>query len=169
MKELTTLTYNCSILNGQLFVPNRAQMQADFKEIKDCEKLLMIIKPEGEEKTSAQIRAFHGPILDQIQSWEMACNGRYKTKDRIKHELKEAFLQKKRRYWSDGSPVIIRIQHPEKKNVTMDWHMEEVPSLSTLTKNQMREFFDAIRDYYLHQHGLDIEIGYNSSFPKEVY
>lgn len=89
----------------------------------------------------------------------MGMNAIYKTKDRIKHELKEQFLTKQRRYWSDGSPVIIRIKHPEKKGVFMEWHMEEVPSLAKLTKNQMREFFDSIRDYYLHTHGLDIQIG----------
>lgn len=139
-------------------------MQRDFKEIGDCENVQLIIKPEGDEKTSAQIRAFHGPILEQIQSWEMATNGIYKTKDRIKHDLKERFLQKKRRYWSDGSPVIIRIQHPEKKGVSMDWHMEEVPSMAKLSKNQMREFIDAIRDHYLHEYALDIQID-DGTFP----
>jgi hypothetical protein len=94
----------------------------------------------------------------------MSTNGLYKTKDRIKHELKEMFLTKKRRYWSDGSPVIIIIRHPEKKGVFMEWHMEEVPSLAKLTKNQMREFFDAIRDHYLHNFSLDIQIG-DDTFP----
>lgn len=164
MADFTQLTYHCSIVKGQLFIPHRAQMQRDFKEIGDCENVTLIIKPEGDEKTSAQIRAFHGPILEQIQAWEMATNGVYKTKDRIKHDLKERFLQKKRRYWSDGSPVIIRIQHPEKKGVSMDWHMEEVPSMAKLTKNQMREFIDAIRDYYLHEYALDIQID-NGTFP----
>ena len=164
MPDFTQLTYHCSIVKGQIFVPNRAQMQRDFKEIQDCENVLLIVKPEGEAKTSAQIRAFHGPILEQIQAWEMATNGKYKTKDRIKYELKDQFLKKQRRYWSDGSPVIIKIQHPEKKGVFMDWHMEEVPSLSKLTKNQIREFFDAIRDYYLHEFALDIQIG-DEMFP----
>ena len=159
MADFTKLTYNAAIVNGQLFIPNRKQMQADFKEIAHCESVIVTVMPQGEEKTTPQLRAFHGPILEQIQAFEMSVNGRFKTKDRIKHELKEAFLQKRKRYWSDGSPVIIRIQHPEKKGVTMDWHMEEVPSLSKLTKAQMREFFDAIREYYLHTFALDIQIG----------
>lgn len=159
MADFTKLTYRAAIVIGQLFIPDRKQMQADFKEIAHCENVIVTVMPEGEEKTNAQIRAFHGPILEQIQAFEMATNGRYKTKDRIKHELKEMFLQKKKRYWTDGSPVILRIQHPEKKGVTMDWHMEEVPSLAKLTKNQMREFFDAIREYYLHNFALDIQIG----------
>lgn len=164
MADFTKLTYRAAIVNGQLFIPDRKQMAADFREIAHCESVIVTVMPEGEEKTNAQIKAFHGPILEQIQAFEMAVNGRYKTKDRIKHELKEAFLQKKKRYWTDGSPVILRIQHPEKKGVFMDWHMEEVPSLSKLTKNQMREFFDAIRDYYLHEFALDIQIG-DEMFP----
>jgi len=79
--------------------------------------------------------------------------------DMVEEQFTEMFLTKQRRYWSDGSPVIIKIQHPERKGVFMDWHMEEVPSLAKLTKNQMREFFDAIRDHYLHNCGLDIQIG----------
>lgn len=166
MPEFLPLTYTASIIKGQLFIPNRAEMKNDFLEIGDCENVQMVIRPEAEAKTNKQIRAFHGPIMEQIQSFEMATNGIYKTKDRIKHDLKEAFLQKRRRYWSDGSPVIIKIQHPERKGVFMDWHMEEVPSLSKLTKNQMREFFDAIRDHYLHNFGLDIQIG-DDLFPSK--
>jgi len=158
-KEFNQLTYSASIIKGQLHIPNRVAMKNDFLEIGDCESVTLIIKPESPGKTNAQIRAFHGPILEQIQAYEMAMNAIYKTKDRIKHELKEQFLTKQRRYWSDGSPVIIKIQHPEKKGVFMEWHMEEVPSLAKLTKNQMREFFYAIRDHYLHNHGLDIQIG----------
>ena len=163
-KDFTQLSYDASIIKGQLFIPNRVAMKNDFLEIGDCDHVIVIVKPESPGKTNAQLRAFHSAILGQIQDFEMATNGLYKTKDRIKHELKEMFLQKKRRYWSDGSPVIIRIQHPEKKGVFMEWHMEEVPSLAKLTKNQMREFFDAIRDHYLHNHGLDIQIG-DDMFP----
>lgn len=159
MADFTKLTYRAAIVKGQLFIPDRKQMQADFAEIGECENVIVTVMPQGEEKTNAQIRAFHGPILKQLQDFEMSFYGRYKTKDRIKHELKEAFLQKKKRYWSDGSPVILRIQHPEKKGVTMDWHMEEVPSLAKLTKAQMREFFEAIREHYLHTYALDIQIG----------
>ena len=166
MPDFTQLTYDASIVKGQLLIPDRAAMKKDFLEIGDCDSVQLIIKPKGHEKTNAQLRAFHKPILEQIQAFEMATNGLYKTKDRIKHELKEMFLQKKRRYWSDGSPVIIRIQHPEKKGVFMEWHMEEVPSLAKLTKNQMREFFDAIRDHYLHTYGLDIQIG-DDTFPSQ--
>lgn len=167
MPDFTQLNYHASIVKGQLFIPNRAEMKNDFLAIGDCENVELIIKPQSEGKSNKQIRAFHGPILEQIQSFEMATNGVYKTKDRIKHDLKEAFLQKQRRYWSDGSPVIIKIQHPERKGVSMEWHMEEVPSLSKLTKNQMREFFDAIRDHYLHNFGLDIQIG-DDLFPKQT-
>ena len=111
-------------------------MKNDFLAIGDCENVELIIKPQSEGKSNAQIRAFHGPILEQIQSFEMATNGVYKTKDRIKHDLKEAFLQKQRRYWSDGSPVIIKIQHPERKGV------KEVPEINPnsikLAENRLR-------------------------------
>ena len=158
MKEFIKLHYHASIIKGQLFIPNRAEMKNDFLAIGDCEDVTMTLEPTSEGKSNAQIRTFHGPIVGQVQAFEMATNGVYKNADRVKHELKEQFLPKQKRYWTDGSPVIIKIQHPERKGVFMEWHMEEVPSLADLTKNQMRGFFDAIMDFYLHTHGLDIQI-----------
>jgi len=132
-KEFNQLTYSASIIKGQLHIPNRVAMKNDFLEIGDCESVTLIIKPEGPGKTNAQIRAFHGPILEQIQAYEMAMNAIYKTKDRIKHELKEMFLDKVPQFYDDGSPVLIKIRHPERKGVTYDWHYEKVPSLADLS------------------------------------
>ncbi len=154
------LSYHCGIVAGNLAIDQqtRQKMQADFKQIGQCENVVLIVKPVENEKTLQQLRAFHGPILEQIQAFEEASTGHYKTTDRIKYELKERFLEKKKRYYSDGSPVIIKIQHPAKESVTMDWHFEELPSLADLSKDQMRGFIDAILDYY-NLSGLHIEVG----------
>jgi len=160
MSELTQLSYEAKIISGQLAISDRARMQAEIKAMPEGQDVLLIIKPRGKAKTNPQIRAFHGPVLEQIQAFEQETNGVYKDKYHIKHELKQAFLPKVKRYFSDNAPVMVKVPHPEKKNVFVNWHVEETPSLSKLTKSEMRAFFDAIRDYYLHECGLDIQIGH---------
>jgi hypothetical protein len=159
MSDQTQLSYEAQILKGQLFVPERARMQAEIKAMPEGQEVLLIVKPRGKEKTNPQLRAFHGPVLEQIQAWEQETNGFYKDKDHIKHELKQAFLPKVKRYFSDNAPVMVKVPHPERKNVFVNWHVEETPSLAKLTKSEMRAFFDAFRHYYLHECGLDIQIG----------
>ena len=163
MKE-KTLVYTGAVINGQLAIAERERMRADFKEAGNCDSAKIIIKLGGDEKTAPQMRAFYGAIIEQVSAFEMDVNGVFKSNDRIKDELKRAFLPLRKRYWSDGSPVIIKIAHPEKKGVTVDWHVEEVPSLADLSMDEMRAFFDAIISHY-QERGLIIEIGHDSGFP----
>jgi hypothetical protein len=159
MSDPTQLSYEATIIKGSLFVPERARMQAEIKSMPEGQEVLLIVKPRGKEKTNPQLRAFHGPVLEQIQAWEQETNGVYKDRDHIKHELKHQFLPRVKQYFDDGAPKLVKVPHPEKKNVFVNWHVEETPSLAKLTKSEMRDFFDAFREYYLHECGLDIQIG----------
>lgn len=118
----------------------------------------MRLRPVGRNKTLEQLAVFHGPIVEQIQAHYMAAEGIYKCRERIKSELKDQFLPKQKQYWDDGSPVILKIPHPEKSGVSYHWHLEQVPSLSSLTIDQFRGFIDAIITHFLHTAGLSIEI-----------
>ena len=135
-------------------------------DVKDCPAATLTLEPEGDEKTGPQIRAFHGPIIKQVQDWIMANEGTFKSVDRVKHELKEQFLEKQKKYWSDGSPVILRIQHPIKKSVFTEWHMEETPSLSKLTMDRMRGFIEAIMEFYWDNYQYRIKIDPELASPK---
>lgn len=157
MHKLTQRTYIGRIEAGTLYVP-RQQIDRDIMQCQDEPQVEITIRPERKGKTQEQLGAFHGPMLDQIQADYMAKDGVYKSTDRIKYELKEAFLTKEKKYWSDGSPVLLQIAHPEKKGVTMTWHMEQVPSLADLSMDEMRSFIDAILTYFLHERGLTIVI-----------
>lgn len=92
--------------------------------------------------------------------------GVYKSLDRVKHELKDQFLQKQKRYWDDGSPVIIKITHPTKQGVSMDWHFEELPSLASLSIDQARSFIDHIIDYFHQKYQYPIVIDPALADPK---
>jgi len=155
-KDLLSIRWFVEVRDGKIIMPTNLIRQ-EVSVLNDCPRATLTLKQEGKEKTHAQMRTFHGPIIEQVQAFVMATDGLYKSVDRIKHELKEMFLQKKKRYWDDGSPVIIKIQHPTKEGVFMEWHMEEVPSLTELNISQARSFIDHILDYYL-QRGLVIEI-----------
>ena len=154
---LIYLSYECEIKAGQLIAP-RQRIKKEISFLADCPEVVMVLKPAGKAKTLQQLRVFHGVIIPQIQDFYMATEGLYKSSDRIKAELKEQFLPKMKRYYDDGSPVIINIAHPTKPGVKMQWHFEETPSLSTLTIDQVRGFIDAILGHFLHEMGLVIEI-----------
>lgn len=157
MKRLTELSYLGSLKSGKITMP-RARMKRELALCEDEPDIEIIIRREKRPKTWSQIKVFHGPIVDQIQADYMAREGVYKSEDRIKQELKEMFLKKEPQFYNDGSPVIIKIQHPERKGVTYDWHYEKLPSLADLSIEQMRDFIDAILNYFLHERGLDIQI-----------
>ena len=157
MKRLTQLRYLGSLQSGKLKIP-RERMERELAMCEDEQDIEVIIRREKQPKTWAQISAFHGPIIEQIQADEMAREGLYRSEDRVKQELKEMFLKKEKQYYNDGSPVIIKIQHPERKGVTYDWHFEKLPSLADLTLQQMRGFIDEILNHFLHERGLRIVI-----------
>ena len=156
-RKLKLLTYIGRIEGGVLHVPRR-RMQHEIAQVMDEPMVEITIRPERRGKTMAQLGAFHGPIVEQIQTDLMATDGVYKSEDRIKQELKEMFLTKVPQFYDDGSPVLIKIRHPERKGVTYDWHYEKVPSLADLSLEQMRDFIDRILEWYQHERGLTIII-----------
>ena len=156
-RKLTQLLYLCEIKDGQLLAP-RPRIRKDLAEMLDCPEVEMRLRPVGKDKTLEQLAVFHGPIIEQIQAYYMAAEGIYKCRERIKSELKDQFLPKKKQYWDDGSPVLVKIPHPEKQGVWYQWHLEQTPSLSTLTVDGFRGFIDAILSHFLHSEGLSIEI-----------
>lgn len=158
MKYLSKSFTIARIESGKL-IANKEAIAADVAKMKDGE-VGITIEPYKRLKTWEQLKAFHGPILQQIQADVQEREGVFKSLDRIKDELKNKFLTKEKKYWSDGSPVLLQISHPEKKGVTMTWHMEEVPSLADLTVDRMNSFISEILEFYLHDQGLSIELGY---------
>jgi hypothetical protein len=156
-KKLKTLTYIGRIEGGVLHVPRR-RMQHDISQVMDEPMVEIIIRPEKRGKTQEQLGAFHGPIVEQIQADYMDRDGVYKSEDRIKQDLKEMFLPKVPQFYDDGSPVLIKIRHPERNGVYYDWHYEKVPSLADLSLEQMRDFIDRILEWYQHERGLTIII-----------
>lgn len=157
MPRLTSLRYLASLKDGRLTLP-RARMEAELKLCDDEPDVEVIIRREKRPKTWEQLKAFHGPIIEQVQADTMAREGVYKCAERIKDELKEQFLPKAKQYYDDGSPVMIHVQHPERRGVAYAWHLEKVPSLESLSVEQMRSFIDAILEFYLHEMGLNIVI-----------
>lgn len=152
------LRYLASLTDGKLNLP-RARMERELKAWGNSPDVEVIIREEKRPKSWAQIKAFHGPVCEQVQAHYMDTDGVYKSLDRVKQELKEAFLTKEKQFYSDGSPVMVKILHPERKGVYYDWHMEALPSLADLSIEQMRSFIDAICNWFLHERGLQIEIG----------
>lgn len=156
MKHLQKSFTVARIESGKL-IANKQAIAADVAMMKDGD-VSVSIEPYKRLKTWEQLKAFHGPILQQIQADVQNREGVFKSLDRIKDELKNKFLTKEKKYWSDGSPVLLQIAHPEKKGVTMTWHFEETPSLADLTVEEMNGFISEILEFYLHEQGLDIQI-----------
>ena len=166
-KKLIRLSWIVSLRDGQMFVP-RERMNKEIAELSDLQEARLELAPLENPKTHRQLRTFYGCIVPQVQAFDLANDGVYKSADRVKFELKDRFLERNKRYWDDGSPVILRIKHPSKPGVGMDWHMEELPSLSSLTIDQMRSFIDRILHFYLHELGFHIEIDPGKASPAFV-
>lgn len=155
MKPLAKISHIARLVSGELI--GLPDIRAELKQMRDGD-VLFSVSEFKRPKTWEQLKAFHGPILQQIQADIQGREGVFKSLDRIKADLKERFLTKEKKYWDDGSPVLLQIQHPEKKGVTMTWHMEETPSLADLTVEEMNGFISEILEWYLHETGLDIQI-----------
>ena len=160
MKKLTELRYIGSLQNGRLILP-RERMKKEIMELEDMEDVLVIIKPEKQPKTIDQIRAFHGPIVEQVQTYYERIEGLYKCPEAVKDDLKEMFLKKVPQYYTDGSPLMVKMPHPEKKGVFYYWHFERLPSLSDLSIQEMNTFINEIINFFLHERGFIIEIDPN--------
>lgn len=155
--RLTELKYLGSIKSGKLHAP-RDRMSKELFQIDDEDDVEIVIRREKRPKSWPQIKTFHGPIVNQVQAHYMDTEGLYKSPDRIKRELKEQFLSKEKQFYDDGSPVMIKVAHPERKGVFYDWHMEVIPSLADLSVEQMRGLIDTILAYFLHERGCNIVI-----------
>lgn len=164
-RKLHRLSWLVEIKDGKMLAP-RQRMVQEISELLDVPEAELILTQAVNPKTHRQLRTLHGHIIAQIQDFYMAVDGVYKSADRVKHELKSQFLQPVKRYWDDGSPVIIPITHPTKPGIKMDWHMEELPSLADLDIEQMNSFIAAILEYFLHERGLSIEIDPEKADPK---
>lgn len=164
-RKLHRLSWLVEIKDGVMLAP-RPRMIREISELADVPEAELVLTQAVNPKTHRQLRTFHGPIIAQIQDFYMAIDGVYKSADRIKHELKQQFLQPVKRYWDDGSPVILRITHPTKPDTGFDWHFEELPSLASLDIEQMNSFITSILEYFLHQRGWVIEIDPDKADPK---
>lgn len=164
-RRLTSLSWIVSIEDGVLIVPGD-RMKKEIAEVQNTPDARLSLAPLENPKTHRQMRTFHGCIVPQVQTYYMEMEGVYKSLDRVKHELKDQFLQKQKRYWDDGSPVIIKITHPTKQGVSMDWHFEELPSLASLSIDQARSFIDHIIEYYQHEKHYPIVIDPALADPK---
>lgn len=157
MHKLRSLVYIGRIEGGVLYAP-RQRIAKDTAQVFDEPVVEISIRPERRGKTWEQLGAFHGPIVEQVQADYMAREGVYKSEDRIKEELKESFLKKVPQFYNDGTPVMIKLRHPERKGVYYDWHFEKTPSLADLSIEEMRDFIDRILEFFQHERGLTIII-----------
>jgi len=164
-RKLHRLSWLVEIKDGKMLAP-RPRMLKEISELADVPNAELILSQAANPKTHRQLRALHGPIIEQLQNFYMTEEGVYKSADRVKHKLKVQFLHPKKCYWDDGSPVILRIIHPTKPGVSMDWHKEELPSLADLDIEQMNSFITAILEYFLHERGWVIEIDPEKADPK---
>lgn len=146
----------CRINDGKLIL-DRATLDKKIKEAGNVDELTLVIK-DGRVRSPEQNRAFHGTILDQVQQVHMEVDGEFMSKDRLKEKLKEMFLPKVKRYYTDGSAVMVKIPHPERHGVFFNWHLEEVPSTAELDVDQFTAFITEIKSHYLHNYGYSIEI-----------
>lgn len=156
-KQKINLSYLCSTKSGKLIAPTK-RIREEVAKLPDCEDLMLVIKEEKRSKTYEQIKCFHGPIIEQVQACFLEQDGEYKSEDRIKKELKEQFLGYEKQYYSDGSPVMLKLPHPERKGVFYEYHYCELPSLADLSIDKMRAFIDAIITYFLHERSWPIVI-----------
>jgi hypothetical protein len=157
MKSKVNLSYLCSIEGGKLKLP-RQRMLDELARLPDCENLVLKITEEKNPKTYKQIKAFHGTVCEQVQACYLEQDGEFQSLDKVKQGLKEQFLGREKQYYSDGSPVMLKLPHPERKGVFYEYHHTELPSLADLSIEQMRSFIDAIIEYFWHNRGWQIVI-----------
>jgi len=142
------------------------QMRFDFMQLtqqaesllKEGEEFLLSIEKAKRWKTLKQLRAFHGPVCEQVQRYWRDEHGEWKSLDRVKEELKDEFLVKKKQYYDDGSPVLLKLPHPSHKNAVYLWHLEQTPSLKDLSIEEMTDFIEQIINHYWHEKGWQITI-----------
>jgi hypothetical protein len=156
-RQKINLSYLCSLKSGKLIAPSN-RMREELAKLPDCENLVLVIKEEKISKTWEQIKCFHGPIVSQVQECHLEQDGEFLSLDKVKYRLKEQFLTKEKQYFSDGSPLTVKVPHPERANVWYEYHFSSVPSLADLSIEQFRSFIDEIISFYLHERSWSIVI-----------
>ena len=156
MKHLPKSFHIARIENGKLIAHKQA-IASDVAKMKDGD-VSIEIKPYVRPKTWEQLKAFHGIIVPQVKAFIENREGMSYTVERIKDDLKAEFLQKVKQYYDDGTPVMIKMAHPDKKNVSYLWHFEKVPSLADLNVSEMNQFISDIIAHFWEKHGESIVI-----------
>jgi hypothetical protein len=145
-------------MGGKLLL-DRKQLEGMVSGASDSDRLVLKIEERVESKTLAQLGAFWAAVLPQYQADILKNEGMYKSLESIKEELKKRFLPPRKRNWSDGSPIMVKVPHPERKNVVFEWHLEQIPSMSELSKDEMNAFMSEVMHDAFHSRGLNITIG----------
>jgi len=157
MSRFQKIEVPCRVANGKLLL-DRKILEGKVSGALDNDRLTLTIEEKVESKTLSQLGAFFAAVLPQYQQDIIEKEGVFKTIEMIKEDLKKQFLVPKKRYWSDGSPIMVNVPHPERKGVVFSWHLEQTPSLSELTKEEMSAFMSAVMHDALHNRNLDIKI-----------
>lgn len=156
MKHLPKSFTIARIQAGTLIADKQA-IAADVARMKDGD-VSVEIKPYVRSKTYEQLKAFHGVVVPQVQAFIENREGMLYTAERVKDDLKAAFLKKVKEFYSDGTPVLIKLPHPERKGVFYEWHKEDVPSLADLKVDEMNQFISDIIAHFWEKHGESIVI-----------
>lgn len=156
MKHLSKSFSLARIESGKL-IANSQAIAADVAKMKDGD-VSVEIKPYVRSKTYEQLKAFHGVVVPQVQAFIEDREGMHYTPERVKDDLKAEFLQKVKQYYSDGTPVMVKMQHPEKPKVSYMWHFEKTPSLADLKVDEMNQFLSDIIAHFWEKHGESIVI-----------
>lgn len=139
-----------SVVGGKLVFDDRDLFIRQVSELADSQHMQVDVYPLN-PKTAEQIRAFHGPVCRQVQEIIRELDGTLHQLDMVKHMLKDRFLPKRKRFFTDGTPVMQRIPHPDQDGAFFMHHLEEMPSLSELTMEEMTEFINNIISHFLNK------------------
>jgi hypothetical protein len=156
MKHLPKSFTIARIESGKLIADKQA-IARDTAKMKDGD-VSIEIKPYVRSKTWEQLKAFHGVIVPQVKAFIEDREGISYTIERIKDDLKNTFLSKAKQFYSDGTPVMVKMAHPDKPKVSYLWHFERVPSLADLKVDEMNQFISDIIAHFWEKHGESIVI-----------
>jgi len=110
-----------------------------------------------ESKTYEQIKAFYGPVVNQVIQIEEQFNGIRYPEDEMKWRLKLMFLKPIKRFHSNGKPVMSFFRD-DATGEQVIYQEQDIQSLGDMTLVQMNSFITQIIDYYWHKFGASIVI-----------
>ncbi len=157
MAKFKKISVAADVINGKL-VMNRELFVEKISHSPDQLGCTLTLSPPVNPKTSLQVRSFHGPVLQQIQVFYKKTEGIEIPLDKIKHILKRQFLAPVKQFFSDGTPVLIKIEHPSKPGIHFESQLEEIPSLADLSIEDFNSFLSEIIHFYHHNFGFLIII-----------